>query len=608
MGMMIQEQEIVRLTVLGRSTTPIKDLILDTRDRNLSKQIAKTTVRRPSPKEQRGRGRQAWNKVAVRPSRPMGTVVLDSKQKAAILRDINDFLDPATSRWYSNRGIPYRRGILLHGPPGTGKTSLSFALAGVFGLDIYCMSLSEKTLSEEDLILLFNSLPKRCIVLLEDIDSAGVVGKKTDTAKDEEEKSKSESKDKKEDAAAEKKIESAETTASIIAKEVAKAVKSAGEGSDRSAGGRPGSTNDLGITMSGLLNAIDGVASQEGRVLIMTTNYPEKLDDALMRPGRVDMKVEFTLASRVQIRELFLRMYCVDSRETARMPTNLKQIMPDLLEADALADRRASSEKSDSEKNPTLHRLPRPILPTPPQTPKTAAPLRAHSPSLASAPSLLQSAFSLQSQQANPELERMANEFAACLPETTFSPAEVQGYLIVRKKDPLSALAEVATWRDAEIAKKIKKKEDPVTTNVASTKPDKQAVIQSSTNTSSDTTNLVSEPANQDDRGAGQLTHHHHNYHNSNNAIANDENDNNDDDHTRNEPSIIPTAPPERGCSALLGTTFGMAGDESEDGDTGSDASDADADVDSAAGDSDAKSEDAASSEGGARGSDMDDE
>ena len=59
-------------------------------------------------------------------------------------------------------------------------------------------------------------------------------------------------------------------------------------------------------TMSELLNAIDGVASQEGCVLIMTTNHPALLNNALMRPGRIDMKVEFTLASRVQMRELFL--------------------------------------------------------------------------------------------------------------------------------------------------------------------------------------------------------------------------------------------------------------------------------------------------------------
>ena len=81
------------------------------------------------------------------------------------------------------------------------------------------------------LVLLFNS---------EDIDSAGVVGRWTDRRKGEE----GESKDKKEDAAAEKEVESARTTASIIAQVVAKAVKSAGEISDRLAGGRPGSTNN----------------------------------------------------------------------------------------------------------------------------------------------------------------------------------------------------------------------------------------------------------------------------------------------------------------------------------------------------------------------------
>lgn len=500
MGMMIQEQETVRLTVLGRSTKPIKELILDTRDRNLSKQIARTTVRRPSPKEQRGRGRQAWNKVAVRPSRPMGTVVLDSKQKAAILRDINDFLDPATSVWYSNRGIAYRRGYLLSGPPGTGKTSLSFALAGVFGLDIYCMSLSEKTLSEEDLILLFNSLPKRCIVLLEDIDSAGVVRKKADLEKEEEEKkAKAEARDKKEDAVSEEKGGTTETTASIIAKEVTKAVKAANNdnSSDRSSGGRPGSGNDMGITMSGLLNAIDGVASQEGRVLIMTTNYPEKLDDALIRPGRVDMKIEFTLASKQQIRELFLRMYCVDSREAARMPTNLRQIMPDVLEAGDTAERPATPEKSDKEKQYPAQRAARLLPPTPPRTPTTA--VRSRAPSASNASSPRDSAFPGKTQP-SPDLEEMANVFADNLPEATFSPAEVQGYLIMRKKDPWSAVAEVPAWRDAELAKK---KENGQKDGTKKDKQDKDNA--SGTSSTSDLVKVEKEDANGEDRGDAKL-------------------------------------------------------------------------------------------------------
>lgn len=93
--------------------------------------------------------------------------MLDEDQKLKVLADINEYLHPETPRWYANRGIPLRRGYLFHGPPGTGKTSLSFALAGIFGLDIHVISLLEPSLTEEDLSGLFASLPRRCIVLLE---------------------------------------------------------------------------------------------------------------------------------------------------------------------------------------------------------------------------------------------------------------------------------------------------------------------------------------------------------------------------------------------------------------------------------------------------------
>lgn len=63
------------------------------------------------------------------------------------------------------------------------------------------------------------------------------------------------------------------------------------------------------ISLSGLLNAIDGVTSPEGRILIMTTNHPQLLDSALIRPGRVDMHITFELPSSVQVQELFLSIY-----------------------------------------------------------------------------------------------------------------------------------------------------------------------------------------------------------------------------------------------------------------------------------------------------------
>ncbi|KAL2010637.1 hypothetical protein VTN00DRAFT_6444 [Thermoascus crustaceus] len=128
---MLRDNERAILTVLGRSTQPIKDLIMEARTLYLSKEVTKTTVRRPAPKGLRQRGLHVWSKVATPPSRSVDTVVLDRVQTKKLLADINEYLHPETARWYANRGIPYRRGYLFYGPPGTGKTSLSLAIAGV---------------------------------------------------------------------------------------------------------------------------------------------------------------------------------------------------------------------------------------------------------------------------------------------------------------------------------------------------------------------------------------------------------------------------------------------------------------------------------------------
>ena len=63
------------------------------------------------------------------------------------------------------------------------------------------------------------------------------------------------------------------------------------------------------VTFSGLLNALDGVASSEEHIIFMTTNHLEHLDNALIRPGRVDVKELFDNASEYQIHNMFLRFY-----------------------------------------------------------------------------------------------------------------------------------------------------------------------------------------------------------------------------------------------------------------------------------------------------------
>lgn len=250
------EEDKLTVTVPGRSTAPIKKLINEVRGHYIAKEENLTMVRRPLSGGQR-RFFYPWAKVASRPSRSIETVALNPEEKSKVLDDINEYLHPDTQDWYADRGIPYRRGYLFSGPPGTGKTSMSSVIAGVFGLDIHCISLLDPTLSEDDLLHLFSNLPRRCAVLLEDIDAAGLERKEAKTLK------------------------------------------------ENTTDEKQGSS----ISLSGLLNAIDGVASPEGRVLLMTTNHVEKIDGALIRPGRVDMHIEFSLATRTQAEEIFARMY-----------------------------------------------------------------------------------------------------------------------------------------------------------------------------------------------------------------------------------------------------------------------------------------------------------
>lgn len=77
-----------------------------------------------------------WAHIASKKSRALSTVILSREKKKSIVEDIHAFLHPVTRRYYEERGIPYRRGYLLHGLPGTGKSTLCFVLAGLLGTSI----------------------------------------------------------------------------------------------------------------------------------------------------------------------------------------------------------------------------------------------------------------------------------------------------------------------------------------------------------------------------------------------------------------------------------------------------------------------------------------
>ncbi|KXG51296.1 ATPase, AAA-type, core [Penicillium griseofulvum] len=222
----------------------------------------------------------SWAPTVSKPPRQLRTLALPQKIKDDILKDIENFLCPQSKVWYESRGIPYRRGYLLYGPPGTGKSSMCFAIAGYFWLDIYTVSLNAQKLDEDSLTSLFQSLPKRCILLLEDVDKAG------------------------------------------ISREGNQHRKVAGQTSRMEDSLQENEPERAGISLSALLNCLDGVAAQEGRILIMTTNHLEKLDSALIRPGRVDNRYHFDFVDTMSAKQLFLIFFDKGSSLTERDANN----------------------------------------------------------------------------------------------------------------------------------------------------------------------------------------------------------------------------------------------------------------------------------------------
>jgi mitochondrial chaperone BCS1 len=105
-----------------------------------------------------------------RPRRHISSVHLADSVSEEIVQDLTEWRD--SMAWYHERGIPYRRGYLLHGPPGCGKSSFIYALAGHLQYDICMLSLNSEGLTDDRLELALSNVPQQAIVLLEDIDAA----------------------------------------------------------------------------------------------------------------------------------------------------------------------------------------------------------------------------------------------------------------------------------------------------------------------------------------------------------------------------------------------------------------------------------------------------
>ncbi|KAM7266968.1 hypothetical protein ACFE04_009134 [Oxalis oulophora] len=182
--------------------------------------------------------RHSWRFVNLEHPSTFETLALEPDLKKALMSDLDRFV--ARREFYKKVGRAWKRGYLFYGPPGTGKSSLVAAMANYLKFDVYDLQLSN-IMSDSNLRELLLSSKNRSILVIEDIDCSANLP----------------------------------------------VHRSSAEGTKE---------NESPLTLSGLLNFIDGLWSSCGdeRIIIFTTNHKERLDPALLRPGRMDMHIHLS--------------------------------------------------------------------------------------------------------------------------------------------------------------------------------------------------------------------------------------------------------------------------------------------------------------------------
>lgn len=244
---------------------------------------------------------ETWRVTPItKHNRTLKSVVLKNRENERISNSLFEF--SSTEDWHTERGIPYKKSFLFYGHPGTGKSSAIKAISNEMKRHIHFLNFSMIKNDQEFSKLMGQIKLPETVLVLEDLDcQTDVVMKRK---KENETETESTSIKVQEDVNTEKKLEEVEKKLEELKPK---------------------------LTLSAILNHIDGVYDNHGMVLVITTNHPDKLDPALLRSGRVDERIYFGHCDNEMIFRMFENFYrdmCPSKNEIYEIDVSTENITP----------------------------------------------------------------------------------------------------------------------------------------------------------------------------------------------------------------------------------------------------------------------------------------
>ena len=271
--------QVTTVTLWTTDRRIVNQFLADAQELHRSKRGSETKIYIPDAS---GYG---WQYLGSRLKRDPSTLFFPPHIQEGVSKEIATYLKHEGV--YRQLGVPWRRGYLFHGPPGTGKSSFISALAAEHDLPVYLLqNLGQSPTDgsggggiglprDDQLLSLLNSCVRPSIVVLEDLD-----------------------------------------TSAVAESDVAPATP----------------------RVSGLLNALDGIASTDGRIVIATANRVELIPAALRRPGRIDREIFFDHIQENQ--QMAMRQWYSDTLSDGQLslPTEWRAATPATLQHNLLTE------------------------------------------------------------------------------------------------------------------------------------------------------------------------------------------------------------------------------------------------------------------------------